>query len=243
MLKSSLHVKPFWWLTLLLTIAFPDCQGQTGEGQFVHWLRYQAQISLSEKIYWNNDIDNRRFIDPDVQSQLIIHSRLHYRKSSWDYGGGLTLSWAFSPDKNAEVKHATMELRPVLEVTHESRLRSMSVNNRLRLDNRFFEKDKFDGITGSYSYVARFRYRIQARIQVATNKAGAVVVKLADEIMVNHKENFFDQNRVYATTEIPLTKQLTVEAGYIYIYQQRFATDSFVQRHVLRFSILHKFSF
>jgi hypothetical protein len=89
------------------------------------------------------------------------------------------------------------------------------------------------------------RYRIQARIPLKKDDAGNIVntLRLAEEIMLNHKENIFDQNRVYVSSEFALSKKLAVEFGYIYIYQQRFGTDQFLTRHVLRFSVLHRLFF
>jgi hypothetical protein len=58
--------------------------------------------------------------------------------------------------------------------------------------------------------------------------------------MINHRENTFDQNRVYLNTDIVLTPALTFDVGYVCIYQQRFGRQDFFERHVLRFTLLHK---
>ena len=43
--------------------------------------------------------------------------------------------------------------------------------------------------------------------------------------MLNNRFNTFDQNRIYITGEILLTKKMSLEAGYIYIYQQKINQD------------------
>jgi hypothetical protein len=210
----------------------------------VYWIRYQNQLNFSRKVFWNNEIDNRRFINPDVQTQFIFHSRLHYKTGRWDYAGGLTLSWAYASQPERPITHATLEVRPVIEVSYEIPIKKSLLQHRIRVDNRFFEEDKYETIFDGSTYVMRFRYRLQARIPLHSNDAGKLFsLRLADEIMFNHKENIFDQNRVYVSFDQVLSKNWSIEAGYIYIYQQRFGSDEFIQRHVMRVSVLHKLFF
>src|SRR5688572_11846551 len=168
--------------------------------QTQYWLRYQVQLNFSPQLYWTNEADNRRFIDPDVQAQLIFHSRLHYKKKKWDFAGGLTLSYAFAARPELGYKHATTEVRPVVEVSHETPLHRVAIQNRLRIDNRFFEVSENESIWKESRYVTRLRYRLQFRIPLKkTDDVTKITLRLADEIMFNAQENFFDQNRVYAT--------------------------------------------
>lgn len=211
--------------------------------QSLYWIRYQNQLTFSPKLYWNNEFDNRRFFEHDVQNQFIFHSRLHYKFARWDFGGGLTASWIFTQKPENKSTHAAIELRPVVEASHELFLGSIAFQNRIRVDNRFLEEDPEKSIFDASTYVLRFRYRGQFRIPLKKNEEGASVIQLrvADEIMFNHKENFFDQNRIYVSADFVLSKFFTFEAGYIYIYQQRFGSDNeYFQRHVARITLLHK---
>jgi hypothetical protein len=216
-------------------------KGQETFTQYLYWLRYQNQLIFSPKLYWNNDIDNRRFFNPDVENQLILHSRLHYKKGPWDFGGGITFSWAYAARPENGFNHAVSEIRPVIEANHEVLIKNIGIQNRVRIDNRFFEVDEESVLDTTY-YVMRFRYRLQGRIPLKRNDhdVPTITLRVADEIMFNSKENTFDQNRIYATGEFYLNKNFSLELGYIYIYQQRFGTDDFFKRNVLRFSVLHK---
>ena len=210
--------------------------------QYTYWLRYQNQLIFSPRLSWNNEIDNRRFFDPDVENQLILHSRLHYKTGRWDFGGGLTYSLAFAQRPEVGYKKSIAEIRPVAEASHEVPIGKIFLQNRFRLDNRFIQSDPDQNVLEASTYVLRFRYRAQLRIPVKTNEESipSISVRLAEEIMFNNKGNTFDQNRIYVTGEFLLTKRLSLEAGYIYIYQQRFRTEDFFERHVLRFSLLHR---
>ncbi len=90
--------------------------------QYAYWLRYQAQVVFSPRLQWNNEIDNRRFFDPDVALQFIMHSRIHYRVNRWDFGGGLTYSIAFAQKPEEGFDEGLSEIRPVIEATHETPL-------------------------------------------------------------------------------------------------------------------------
>ena len=207
-----------------------------------YWIRYQNHLSFKKGLLWSNEIDNRRFINPDVQNQLIFHSRLHHKSSRWDYATGVTVSWAYAGTPGNVVSHPTTEFRPVIEASHEVPLKSWALQQRFRLDNRFFEEDRFESLLDGTDYMLRLRYRIQARINLVKDNNGLVTttLRLADEIMFNHKQNLFDQNRIYATVDFFVDRNWNLEAGYIFIHQQRLRTDLFFQRHVLRFSLLHK---
>jgi|GEM_PF-722881 len=231
-------IAPMLILLLLVPLAG---RSQETRSQSIYWIRYQNQLLFSEKLYWNNELDNRRFFAPDVQHQLIFHSRLHYKIKKFDYGAGLTVSWAYAQFPEEPVAHPTMEIRPVVEVTHENKIRNWIIQNRVRLDNRFFEADKNENILEHSRYTARLRYRFQLRIPLL-QKDGSMLagMRIADEVMLNHRQNTFDQNRVYVSLDLHLSKKISLETGYIYIYQQRFGTEDFFNRHVLRFSVLHK---
>jgi hypothetical protein len=211
--------------------------------QSLYWIRYQNQLTISPKFHLNIEVDNRRFFDHDVENQFILHSRLHYKHNRWEFGGGLTASWIFTQKPENKSTHAAIELRPVVEASHELRLGKVEFQNRVRVDNRFLEKDPEKNIFDDSNYVLRFRYRAQLKIPLKKSDDGTPLIQLrvADEIMFNHKENFFDQNRIYVTCDFVLSRFFIFEAGYIYIYQQRFGSDNeYFQRHVARITLLHK---
>jgi len=210
--------------------------------QALYWLRYQNTLNFSPKLYWTNEVDNRRFFDPDVEHQFIFHSRLHYRKNRWDFGGGLTLSWVFAQRPEFGYDHSINEVRGTAEASYEIPIGKVGFQNRVRLDNRFFQEIAGTSVFDDSYYVLRFRYRAQVRIPLKENESNQPVVSLriADEIMFNHTGNTFDQNRIYVTAEFVLSKKFSLETGYIYMYQQRFRREEFFERHVARLSLVHR---
>ena len=228
-------------LLLFCALWFHGACAQETTTQSLYWIRYQNQLIFSPTLYLNNEIDNRRFLGADVQNQLITHSRVHFRIGRWDVAGGLTCSWAYAQFPENPVGHATFEMRPVAEITYELPVGRWQIQQRIRVDNRFFEQHKDISVFEASDFTARFRYRLQLRIPVLKrNEKPFLIARLADEVMVNHRQNFFDQNRIYFSADFILSKKITIEPGYIYIHQQRFATSDFFNRHVMRFTLLHR---
>ena len=192
-------------------------------------------------MYWINEGENRRFFDPNVENQLILHSHLHYRLNDWDFGGGLTLSWIYAQIPEQLYNHSASEIRPFLEVSREHKLGHVFFQNRIRIDNRFLESSVDKSIWEESYYVARLRYRAQLRL-VLQQKDGKPTVgaRIGDEIMLNSKRNTFDQNRVYVSVDFQLLRSLSVEPSYVFVYQQRLNKGEFFSRHVLRISLIHR---
>jgi hypothetical protein len=217
--------------------------GQEVFTQYAYWLRYQNQLVFSPTLQWTNEFDNRRFFDPDVALQFILHSRLHYKWKQWDFGGGVTYSVAFASKNKEGYDYPTAEIRPVMEAQHDWQFKKFSIQNRVRVDYRFTENTTDENVFESSTYVTRYRYRLQVRIPLnnpETNGGRLTSLRIADEIMVNSRENTFDQNRINVSMDIPLSKKVSLEPSYIYIYQQRFGKSEFFERHVIRLSLMHR---
>lgn len=243
--KSCWQSKPILKKLLLIfcvSASSPVLSQRVVNHQSLYWIRYQNQLVFSPAFYWNNEIDNRRFFNPDVENQFIFHSRLHFKKGKWDMATGLTLSWIYAQKPENGYDHSTAEIRPVAEVTYDQPLGKISFQNRLRIDNRFLEESQDQSVWEESYYVLRLRYRAQLRFPLKTNSDNITTISLrtAYEIMINNKENTFDQSRIYLTGEFYLTKALSLETGYVYIYQQRFGLEEYFARNVFRFSVLHK---
>lgn len=234
--------KLYLFFLLLLPEVCSVAQNIQHRPQYLYWTRYQVQLQFSPRYYWSNEIDNRRFFNPDVQNQFIFHSRFHYRNKGLDVGAGLTGSYAYASFPEEGYRKPRKEFRPVLEASYETQLHRFFLQNRVRADSRFLADDAEVPLFDAFEYVMRLRYRLQVRTSILQDQKGTSMmsVRLSNETMLNTRGNAFDQNRIYLGTEYAISPSIALEAGYIYIYQQRFARDEFFHRHVLRVSILHR---
>jgi hypothetical protein len=69
-------------------------------------------------------------------------------------------------------------------------------------------------------------------------------LKISNEILLNAGSkvvrNTFDQNRFYTGVNYAITKNISVECGYLNWFQQRPTGDQFYNRNILRLSLFHK---
>jgi hypothetical protein len=156
-------------------------------------------------------------------------------------GAGMTFSWVYSQFPDRDYEHAVSEVRPFVEVAHELPLRKAFIQNKLRVDNRFFEVGDDAGVFEDFYYVTRIRYRLQFRFVLKRKEETPVIgMRLADEIMFHTKQNHFDQNRVHASVDFLIMKSLSLEAGYVFLFQQRTGREEYFSRQVIRFTAIHR---
>lgn len=230
-------------ITIILSLlSFTRVYSQHVEHQALYWIRYFNQISVSPAVQWNNEIENRRFFNPDVENQLLINSHLHYSWKKWDVGGGLTLSWIFAQRPELQYDFAIAEIRPFAEISNEQQVVKITLQNRIRLDNRFIQNNPEVSVWEQSYYILRIRYRAQVTIPLKKDdkEIPKISLRLSDEIMFNTKENVFDQNRIDVTFNFHLSKHFSIEPGYVYLFQHRLKINEYFSRNVLRFSLIHR---
>ena len=209
--------------------------------QALYWIRYQNQLTFSPKYYWINEVENRRFFNPDVENLIIAHSHFHYKPGKWDFGAGLTMSWSYAQKPENGFQYVGFEIRPFVEASNEQKLGKIFLQNRLRIDNRFLQLAGDQSIWDGAYYVMRLRYRLQARMVLKKkDDIPTIGLKIGDEFMVNTKQNLFDQNRIYVSSDFRISRKISLEPSYVHVYQRRAGRDEFFSRHVIRLSIIHK---
>lgn len=229
---------------ILSLLSISRVYSQNVEHQTLYWLRYYSQIRFSPAIQWNNEIDNRRFFNPDVENQLLVNSHLHYSWKKWDAGVGMTFSWNYAQKPELSYNFPIMELRPFAEISNEQPIGKVTLQNRIRFDNRFLQNNPDVSVWDQSYYILRIRYRAQVDIPLKQNaeEINTISLRISDEIMFNTKANTFDQNRIDVTFDFYLNKHLSVQPGYVYLYQHRLKRDEYFSRNVLRFSLIHRIS-
>lgn len=215
--------------------------------QNLYWLRYYNQLSLNKKMTWHNEIDDRRFLENHRRQQLIIHSRLHYQFiKNLDAAVGMSYSSQSPQDPHSSSGLTIPEFRPVQEISFINPFsRKFSLQQRLRVDERFIHRNNGVNLIEGYDFHIRFRYRIQMsyRINEVEDKI-PLTAKFSNEIMINSGSRFadrrFDQNRIYSGLETGLIENLSAELGFLHLFQQRATTNQFFEKNIIRLTIYHK---
>ena len=237
----------FFSLLLLILVNFGAMAQKQVTSQALYWTRYYNQLHINKNMSWHNEFDNRRFFDKNKQHHLIIHTRLHYKFiKNADAAVGMTYSLQSPQDPILSSGLIIPELRPNQEINLSNPYsKKFTLNQRLRIDERFIRKNNGTVLLSGYDFNFRFRYRLQATYKLSKDEDQTpTVLKLADEIMINAGKrivsNHFDQNRIYAALEQGIYKNITAELGYLYWFQQRASGNQFFDRDIIRFTLNHK---
>jgi hypothetical protein len=94
--------------------------------------------------------------------------------------------------------------------------------------------------TDEYRFTNRFRYAINFIYAPFTNKMlpsftnyNELMVQFGKEVVYNT----FDQVRISVGIRQPITPHLNVDLNYMYVYQQQFSGDQYLQGNTLRLYI------
>jgi hypothetical protein len=215
--------------------------------QNLYWLRYYNQFTLNKKFVWHNELEERRFFDKNRLNNLIIHSRLHYNlKPNTEIAIGLTYSLQNPQNPNSTSNLIIPEIRPVQEFNYTMRINNkLSLQQRLRIDERFIRKNDGEKLLDGYNFNFRFRLRFQLIYKLKEEKnKNQTTLKIADELMINAGKdivyNQFDQNRIYIGIQQKLNKNVALELGYLKLHQQKASGNQFLNRDIVRLSLYHR---
>jgi len=226
---------------LLLSGPLLYAQSQTLH-QNLYWIRYYNQFYFSKRLHWNNEFDNRRFFHPDLENQFIIHTHLRYKIKNTELAAGSSFSWQYTQDP-AKDAVTVPEIRPFQEATYTHQLSTQwSLQHALRIDERYIRNHTTTELLAGYEFLFRFRYRLQVSYVVKENPAKntSITIRASESIFLNDRYNTFDQSRFYIGSIFQLNRKISLEGGYLYVYQHRLNNNVYLSRPTVRFTLYHK---
>lgn len=219
------------------------------EKQSLIWHCYFQTIGIKEKLYWVTEFQERHYINPCAQHQIVLRGHLHktLKNTGWELATGLALSLQKPHDPLSTNRLTTPELRPHIETSYKQKLKHLSFDHRYRMEARFFHHTNSDKteLEDGYGFTNfRMRYRIQVAIPILTiKKTKTLSLKMSDEIIINIGDNIiqntFDHNQFYLGLNMDVIKNISVDIGYLNFFQER-SNASYYNRHILRYAINQK---
>lgn len=211
--------------------------------QDIVWLRYHNILNINERWLLTTEIDVRRFVFPDRAHQWVLpRLHTHYKLSNkLNVGGGAALFLQALPqEQESDVIYTRPEIRLHQEINFKQFFGKLSINQRVRVEERFFLGTDFDRPEFNF----RFRYQLLASFSLMEMENNqSLQLKVADEIMFNAGANIvnnvFDQNRIYAALQLIHSKNWSTEVGYMHWYQKRSSGTDFFNRNILRITVNH----
>ncbi len=215
---------------ILLIFNYLETQSQTTY-QKTYWTRFYARVKLNDKWSWQTEADNRRFFGQNQQLQFIAHTHLH-RKLTQNTEG--VLGFTFSEVWQGNL--AVPEFRPFQEFYFFTKINDKwRFSQRFRTEQRWFRDVR--GATLASSFNFKFRARYMPRLEYRLSEKW--IAKANAEIMFHHDD--FDQYRYYGAFEYKFLPDLSLEIGYLKVFQKRNNNMGFFDRDNLRVTIFKDF--
>ncbi|MEW5677159.1 DUF2490 domain-containing protein [Flavobacterium enshiense] len=214
--------------------------------QTLLWYGYYNSLIFNEKWSLKSEIQERQFINPSAQHQLVFRTNLERKLvENWSVSAGMTLFLQSPNNPESESNLMVPELRPDLGFNNKQKLSFMTISHRYKAEARFFHDVENNELVGGYRF-SNFRFRYQLGFDIPVIKKEdqeKVIVKVKDEVMLNFGskivKNTFDQNRIYLALNYAFSPKYAVEVGYMNWFQQQKSGVDFYNRDIVRFSVFH----
>jgi hypothetical protein len=160
----------------------------------------------------------------------------------------LTLGYAYAHyfGGNDGRNIAMPEHRPWQQIMWANRYPKLRLQHRLRVEERFQRKlESPDKLGKGYNFNYRVRYSFSLSTPLSQKAFAPKTVSLVfnDEAMLNFGKavltNTFDQNRLFGGFNYHLSESSSIQAGYMYIFQQQGAGAQYRNNHTIRINFLH----
>ena len=192
-----------------------------------------------------------------LNKQWFIMADAHLREnnlfqSNSFYFGRIGLGYQFDKNLSVAAGYATLlsspttagwstksdEHRIYQQIVYNSAYKNkVNVLHRLRNEQRWQDIIENDKKTGNKKFSNRVRYLLSTSLQIFKSPNLPQLV-LADELLVQFGKdvlyNTFDQNRIFIGIKQKITNNLSFDAGYMQVFQQKSTGINYMQSNTAR---------
>ncbi len=210
------------------------------------WLGYFNQTRLNARWGMWADAHLRRTDFLDRWSQHVVRAGLTYYLAD---NVRLTAGYACAGSYLSPSGIIRPEHRPWQQVWWSGHTKRLNLVQWIRAEERFNRRVRGDQLADGYGFNWRLRYNflLQIPLKGETIRPGVPNFVLQNEAFINLGKqityNYFDQNRFFVGVSYPFSKSLTVQAGYMNLFQQQASGSTFVNNHVARLFLFHTLDF
>lgn len=237
----------------LLSLSAYDLPAQSNSRHIEHqqllWMGCFSTVNFNECWSLMSDLQERRFINPDAQHQLVMRTQLQRELTNgWAAALGLCRFLQSSNDPASGMDLVVPEWRPHAELSVSHSAGDWRIGHRYRTEARYFHETADGGLAPGYAFGnIRVRYRLACDIPLIKGKGGLperLLLRLADELHLNFggniANNAFDQNRIMMGVQSALSRSIAVELGYLNLFQQRPSGMAYYARDIVRVAVHHR---
>lgn len=229
-------------LLLIITLSFYEKSFTQTVHENAGWLAWFNTYKFSKNFGLISDVQFRSADDWQYVKNILLRSGLTYY---FNTKSNVTVGYAFIGNYNKQpeaFKNSLTESRIWEQYVYNLKLGQVSLQNRLRLEQRFIEQQTND------VFAQRLRYFVRTIIPIQKQKnsfSKGVFAAVQNELFFNVQNknvtsnSFFDQNRAYAAIGYRFNSKFDLEAGYLNQYINGAATN--VSNNVIQMAFYTRF--
>ncbi|WP_266368393.1 DUF2490 domain-containing protein [Tellurirhabdus rosea] len=244
--------KKYFVPVLFLLISFPVfAQNVVKEitPQRQLWLAFFNQTRLSDR--WGLWLDlHARTIGDDFanrwNTQIFRPGVTYFLSDQVRLTAGYAYVRHYPATSDGDVRP---EHRPWQQLAWSGRLGRFYLNQWIRAEQRYNRRTSNGQLQDGYTFNHRFRYMffLQIPLTKPQMQPGVPNFVFQNELHLNAGKqityNYFDQNRFFVGFSYPFSKSLTLQAGYMNLFQQLPAGNRFANNHVARLFLFQTLDF
>ena len=220
-------------LLIIVCFLFAQVSAQTVH-ENTGWLASFNSYRLSTSWGLHFDAQVRSGNDWENVRNLLLRPGVTY---FFNKKSNATLGYAYVETFNVAPKSTLTEHRIWEQYIYNAKIGRASLQNRLRLEQRFIERQTED------VFSQRLRYFVRSIIPLVKQKEAfskGFFVAVQDEVFFNIQNkkkinnSVFDQNRLYAAVGYRLSPKVDIETGFMNQYINGITTD--VSNNIIQFA-------
>ncbi len=193
-------------IIIALCLTFIGKAQENGENKLGSWHMYFGTNKITEKLSIHTEVQARYYEQLKNFNQLLLRTGLNYHineNAIATAGYGYIVTDGTFQEFENETK--SREHRIFEQFILKNGVGKFKFEHRYRLEQRFIDfGDRNDT-----------QHRARYRLQVTFPLTEIFFLNFYDEIFLNLQNNVFGQNRLYGAFGANITKNLSVQAGYL----------------------------
>jgi hypothetical protein len=210
------------------------------------WLGYVNQTRINEKwgVWFDANIRTSDNFTNGFSVSFLRPGIMYFLSENTSLILGYAFANYFAGNDGRNI--AMPEHRPWQQIMWANRYPKFRLQQRLRLEERFRRKvENPDKLADGYDFNYRLRYNFSFSTPLSRKAFAPHTLSLVfnDEAMLNFGQeiltNTFDQNRLFGGLNYHFSQSSSLQAGYMYTFQQQGTGAQYRNIHTVRINFLH----
>ncbi len=200
-------------VALLAVMAFTAHGQQNGEDETGIWYMYFGTNKIAQRWSIHTEAQFRYYETSSNFNQLLLRTGVNYHIDS---NAIATLGYGYiDTDPSFEgfesLVNNISEHRIFQQFILKNKVWEFLFEHRYRLEQRFITVEN----ENSPFFDSRTEHRARYRIQATLPLTNTLFLNFYDELFINLQDNLFGQNRLYGALGIHITKNSSIQLGYL----------------------------